>query len=73
MRRPALTPIQSSLFDAYHYDPVTSKLTLRFHSGESYVYNDVPMEKASTFAAHSSPGRYYTEHIRDNFLSAKIT
>ena len=71
-RIPALTPIESSLFDAYRYDPATSKLTVKFKNGATYVYADVPAEKAEAFAGSASPGAYYAANIRDNFVSSKM-
>ena len=40
---------------------------VQFQNGSTYVYQDVPAEKAATFGENASPGRYYTEHSRDNF------
>ncbi len=75
MRRPTtLQPMSSSLFSGYSYDPATNRLTVQFvGSGETYVYEDVPMEKATAFAESASPGRFYTVNIRDNFVSSKVS
>lgn len=68
-----MRPIQSSLFDAYHYDPATSRLQVRFLNGDVYVYTDVPPEKAEAFANNQSPGRFFVDRIRDTYLSSKVT
>jgi hypothetical protein len=67
-----MQPIESSLFDARHYDGNARKLTLRFRNGTVYEYDDVPAEKHAALIENASPGRYYNEKIKRNFKGRKI-
>ena len=67
-----LTPIESSMFDAHHYDPDTRKMTVRFKNGLLYEYDDVPIDKHATFTESASPGRYFNERIKPNHIGRKV-
>lgn len=49
------------------YDERTSRLDVRFVSGEVYSYYDVPAAVASDFAKAGSKGGYFQRNIRDRF------
>jgi hypothetical protein len=42
-------------------------LYLRFNSGESYRYFTFPAEQYQQFLAADSQGRYFLDHIRNQF------
>lgn len=70
---PDLTPIESSMFSGHHYDPDTRHMTVQFKNGAVHQYDDVPMDKYETFSGgNQSPGRYFNDHIKSNFVSRKI-
>lgn len=64
--------MMSSVFSGHHYDPATSKLTVRFNNGKTWVYEDVPMERAETFAGAASPGRYFATKIKGLYAGKEI-
>ena len=69
---PDLTPIDSSMFSGHHYDPNTRQMTVQFKNGAVHVYDDVPMEKHEAFTGALSPGKYFNERIKSNYLSRKV-
>lgn len=69
---PKLTPIDSSMFEAQHYDPNTRQLTVRFKNGSLHQYSDVPAEKHAAFTGALSPGRYFNDRIRNQFAGKKV-
>lgn len=71
-KQPNLTPMKSSVFDGHTYNPATSKLTVRFNSGKTWEYDDVPMEKATAFAGAASPGRYFSDKIKGLYPGREV-
>ena len=69
---PDLTPIESSMFSAHHYDPNSRVMTVQFKNGAVHQYSDVPADKHTAFTGNASPGRYFNERIKNNFASRKI-
>lgn len=67
-----LTPINSSTFSHHHYDPNSRVMTVRFKSGRTYQYDDVPIEKHATFTESASPGRYFNERIKPNHFGRQV-
>lgn len=71
-KQPEMTPIESSLFDGYQYDPDSRDLTLHFKNGGVYRYADVSADKVAAFAESASPGRFYSAKIKANHTSEKL-
>ena len=69
---PDLTPIESSMFSAHHYDPNSRVMTVQFKNGSVRQYDGVPMEKHDAFTGNQSPGRYFNSKIKNNYASRKI-
>ncbi len=69
---PHLTPMKSSVLAGIHYDPATSKLTVKLNSGKHYQYEDVPMERAVTLEGAASPGKYWNDHIKGLYVGREI-
>jgi hypothetical protein len=70
--KPALVPIKSSMISHHAYDPNARKMTVRFHNGTLYEYDDVPADKQDAFSQNASPGRYFNEKIKFNHFGRKI-
>ena len=70
---PDLTPISSSMFSGHHYDPATRRMHVQYKSGAVYAIDDVPMEKVEAFSGALSPGRYFNERIKPNYVSRKVS
>jgi len=51
----------------YCYDTAERSLTIQFVSGQAYSYFDVPAPVAWGLAEAFSKGRYFQQHIRDQF------
>jgi lysyl-tRNA synthetase class 2 len=60
-------PLDSSNLQAYRYDPETRLLQIRFMSGKSYNYNDVPQDVADGLGTASSPGQYFNSSIKNTY------
>lgn len=57
----------SSALHAVGYDRETEILEVIFNTGRIYQYTHVPPEVFQALRDSPSPGRYFTENIRDSF------
>ena len=60
-------PLESKLLAAAAYDRPRRRLYLRFHSGEVYCYFTFPADQHQAFLDAESQGKYFLNHIRDQF------
>jgi hypothetical protein len=60
-------PLESEMFLSAAYDAKSHILYLRFRSGDVYRYFDFPDEQYKSFLNAESHGRYFLNHIRDQF------
>jgi KTSC domain len=60
-------PLESKLLAAAAYDGPRRRLYLRFHSGEVYRYCTFPAEQYREFLDAESQGKYFLNHIRNQF------
>jgi hypothetical protein len=58
------TPLASSNLSAMRYDEQSRTLQIRFQSGRSYDYQDVPADVADGLKQADSPGRYFLNSIK---------
>lgn len=61
------TPLNSSNLYAYRYDEQTRLLQIRFVSGRTYAYKDVPQDVADGLGSAGSPGQYFNNSIKGTF------
>lgn len=59
--------VQSRAIREIDYDAERTKLLVRFHSGERYVYVGVPSEVHRSFVQADSKGRFFQLHVRDRY------
>ena len=64
-------PLTSSTIEAMRYTPDTGVLEIRFKSGGTYSYADVPQEIASGLAEADSPGKYHHANIKGAYAVTK--
>lgn len=69
---PNFSPIESSMFEGYHYDPNTRSLTMKYKNGAVHRYADVTHEKVEAMAGSISPGTYFNKKIKGLHESTKI-
>lgn len=60
--------LRSSMLSAASFDSETNELEVEFRSGKTYVHHNVPQEVADGLRAAGSPGRFYLQNIKGNFL-----
>lgn len=60
-------PLESKLLAAAAYVAPRRLLYLRFNTGEVYRYFTFPAEQYQEFLAAESQGRYFLDHIRNQF------
>lgn len=60
-------PVDSSTLHDVAYDSERRRLVLTFVSGSVYEYADVPAVVARDLLGAESKGRYFNEHIRDQY------
>ncbi len=58
------TPLASSNLNALRYDEVERVLQIRFNSGRTYSYKDVPPDVAEGLSTAGSPGSFFHSNIR---------
>lgn len=58
------TPLASSNLNAFRYDEDRRVLQIRFHSGRTYDYKDVPEDVVEGLKQASSPGAYFNSNIK---------
>lgn len=64
-------PVDSSTLHDVAYDTERRRLVLTFVSGSVYEYADVPATVARDLLQAESKGRYFNEHIREQYRFSK--
>jgi len=59
-----MQPVESSNIQEVGYDPETLTLRVRFKSGSTYDYPNVPPETHQEFMRADSPGRHHAQFIK---------
>ena len=67
MSQPVMESVASSSIEAIGYDPATSELHVRFLSGRTYVYLDVPETLYASLLTAGSIGRHLNHFVRPRF------
>jgi hypothetical protein len=62
----------SSVIRGAWYLPERRQLDLLFTSGRRYVYSEVPLAVATSFAEAGSKGRFYNREIRNRFPCREV-
>jgi hypothetical protein len=63
----------SAVIRSFDYDDGRRELRIRFQSGKSYIYQDVPRETFDAMKRSFSKGEFFNEHIRDHFRFVRDT
>lgn len=67
-----ITPVSgSSNIAGVGYDADTQELAIRFHSGRTYTYANVPVEQYEGLMSAASKGQYFIDNIRDAYAVAR--
>lgn len=72
MRAPQLSPVDSSSIAAIGYDATEQTLWVRFITGATYRYRDVPAATYEQFTRAESKGRYFNSEIRNAFSFTRM-
>lgn len=59
--------LESSNLAAASYDETSQVLSIRFKSGRTYRYADVPTNVYQALLSASSPGQYFNSIIKDAY------
>jgi len=59
--------VESSLIEAIGYDPEYGDLYIKFHSGTTYMYENVETEVFEDFKKAESKGKYFQANIKDEY------
>ena len=62
--------LTSSNLDSFSYDAAMQRLQIRFKSGKTYSYQNVPPSLVEELASASSPGQFFNSAIKDQFPTA---
>lgn len=63
-------PRPPNIIDAHH-DPATNNLHVTFFNGQTYVYNDVPVEKFNDMMSSPSKGQFFHANIKNKHAYQK--
>ena len=67
----AMTHVNSSNVKAVGHDPNAMELHVEFHSGDRYIYADVPAAVHRDLIAAPSAGRFLHANVRGKFAGRK--
>jgi hypothetical protein len=59
-----MTPVESSTIKAIGYDVLNRELHVDFHGTGSYIYSNVPIQKASSLLNADSHGKHLNQIIK---------
>lgn len=59
-----MKPVKSSIIKGYEHDPTTRILTLHFHDGGIYEYQNVTESEATALDKAPSAGAHFAKHIK---------
>lgn len=57
----------SSALSGFKYNPDSQQLDVRFKSGRTYTFHQVPSALIDEFEACDSAGRFYHERLKGNY------
>lgn len=64
--------VQSSIINEIGYDSETEILTIKFNGGKTYVYKNVPKEKALAVMESESIGKAFHAEIKGQYEAAPV-
>ena len=64
--------VDSSSLRSIGYDAATSTLEVEFRNGSVYQYAHVPSELWARFRHAESVGKFFQEHVRDQFETMRV-
>ncbi len=67
-----MVPVSSSNLATVGYDAATHCLYIRFHTGSTYMYSDVPRYIYEELMAAPSKGEYHAANIKKSFPYQRI-
>lgn len=67
-----MQPVASSNLSAVEYDAETKTLYIRFHSGSTYAYSNVPESIYNGLMSAASKGSYHHTFIKNAFPYKRI-
>lgn len=66
------TPVNSSNIAEVGYDADSQTLGMKFHSGTTYHYAEVPKEKHDELLTAESPGAVFAREIKGKYEARKV-
>ena len=64
--------VDSSSLRSVGYDAATLTLEVEFRNGSVYRYVNVPTELWASFRRAPSMGKFFQEHVRDQFETMRV-
>jgi hypothetical protein len=65
-------PVESTSLSSVNYYPAMQMLEVEFQSGSVYVYFDVPPNEYMALLRADSMGRYFVQHIRNEYRFQRL-
>lgn len=67
-----MQPVDSEAIRAIGYDDATRKLTVAFHSGSTWEYDNVAPHQHQALLAADSIGKHFHQKIRGTFKGREV-
>ena len=67
-----MIPVSSSNVESIGYDPATETLRVRFNSGSTYEYKNVPVAEFEALRLAPSIGSYLNRNIKTSYPVEKV-
>lgn len=67
-----MTPVASSTIDSIGYDAETQTLYVKFKSGQTYQYFDVPPTEYQALSGSPSKGKHLNAKIKGEYRTVKV-
>jgi lysyl-tRNA synthetase class 2 len=64
--------VDSAAILAVEHDAGSGRMAIRFVSGDTYIYDDVPRAVYDAFLAAPSKGAFFQDEIRDRYPFTRI-
>lgn len=69
--RETFQPISSNLQEV-SYDSETQEMTVQFHTGNTYLYRNVPQLVYMSLQRAPSPGSYFYRNVRTSYVGEQV-
>ena len=67
-----MQPVKSSNIHSIGYDEPSKTMRVKYHTGDTYQFHNVPPDAHEAFANASSPGAHFAMYMRGRYPSKNL-